>query len=206
MKNNKLSNAISAISIIAMLFSVVHFVDQQNYLPVSKQNSTCTIAAAPPGFAKNKVEEKEEEIKEPECPMYINTLSEDLQDYIYNTCKEYAIEDYYCLVLAIIIEESSCDPLAISATNDYGLMQINICNHATLRELLGIDNFLDPEQNVAAGIYMISNYLLKYETEDMALMAYNMGPGGAADNWNNGIYTSSYSRNIMETYIYLSTY
>jgi len=124
-------------------------------------------------------------------------LSEELQVYTYETAVKYGIEDHYPLVLALMWVESRYKVSSISKSSDYGIMQINKCNHSWLRDELGITDFLDPEQNIEAGIRMLSEYLLTYSTEHKALMAYNMGVGGANKEWNKGNYTSSYSRKVM---------
>lgn len=131
------------------------------------------------------------------APTYEIPLSTELQQYTYDTCRYYGIEDYYILVLAMMWQESDYNPNLISSTDDYGLMQINVCNHDTLRELLGIVDFLDPEDSIEAGVYTISVLLHKYEEPNKALMAYNMGPGGAAAQWRRGNYTSTYSTEIL---------
>ena len=124
-------------------------------------------------------------------------LSKELQLYTYTRCVDYGIPEHYELVLAMMWQESNYTPDLISATDDYGIMQINACNHEWLSDLLGTTNFLDVCQNIDAGTYIISKMLLKYGDEHKALMAYNMGENGAALNWDAGIYTSSYSRGII---------
>ncbi len=124
------------------------------------------------------------------------------QDFIFVEAGEAAVD--YRLVLAIIQHESNCDPDAISATGDYGLMQINKCNHAWLEENYGLTDMLDPRQNIIAGITILSQLSIYGDNTEAGLhkilMAYNMGPGGAAEAWAAGRYTSAYSRTIMETW------
>lgn len=129
--------------------------------------------------------------------IYSIPLSEELQRYTYDKCVEYNIGNYYELVLAMMWQESNFTPDTISSTNDYGIMQINSCNHDWLGTTLGITDFLDAKQCIDAGTYLISNLLLKYEDESKALMAYNLGEGGASKYWNNGNYSSTYSRGVL---------
>lgn len=124
-------------------------------------------------------------------------LSKELQLYTYTRCVDYGIPEHYELVLAMMWQESNYTPDIVSATDDYGIMQINACNHEWLSDLLGTTNFLDVCQNIDAGTYIISKMLLKYEDEHKALMAYNMGERGASLNWEAGIYTSNYSRGVV---------
>lgn len=137
------------------------------------------------------------EVRAAEPTYYDIPLSKDLQLYTYNRCAEYGIPEHYELILAMMWQESNYTPDIISATDDYGIMQINACNHEWLSDLLGTTNFLDVYQNIDAGTYIISKMLLKYGDEHKALMAYNMGENGASLNWDAGIYTSSYSRGII---------
>ncbi len=133
-----------------------------------------------------------------DVPYYDIPLSKELQLYTYTKCEDLGIGNYYELVLAMMWQESDFKPDVISKTNDYGLMQINICNHEWLSEELGITDFLDPYQSIDAGTHIIASLLLKYQDPHKALMAYNYGEAGARSHWNRGTYTSSYSRAISE--------
>ncbi len=138
---------------------------------------------------------------EPSVPatvIYNVPLSEKLQLFTYERCQENLVDNYYPLMIAVMWHESNFDALAVSKTNDYGLMQINICNHEWLQEKLGLTDFLDAEQSIQAGVYILARYLLKYEDVDKALMAYNMGENGAAKCWKKGIYETAYTRAVHE--------
>lgn len=119
----------------------------------------------------------------------------ELQKHVYQVAEEYGID--WTLLMAVIQKESRFDPYAVSATGDYGLMQINHINHGWLSVEVGTNDFLDPRENVRAGAYMLSQLLSRYQDVHMALMAYNMGEGGASDWWNQGVYTSAYSREVV---------
>lgn len=131
------------------------------------------------------------------APIYDIPLSAELQQYTYDTCTYYGIQQHYELVLGMMWQESDYNPALISDTNDYGIMQINACNHGYLRETLGIVDFLDAKSSIDGGVYIISILLNKYEDPNMALMAYNMGSYGAAQQWKKGNYSSNYSRAII---------
>lgn len=135
--------------------------------------------------------------EEPAIVVFKVPLEDTLQVYTYKTCEQYNITDYYTLVMALMWVESRYDASAISATNDYGLMQINKGNHEWLSEQLAISDFLDARQNIEAGVYLLSSSLLKYGDVHKALMAYNMGPRGASKEWDKGLYTSAYSRKVV---------
>ena len=127
-------------------------------------------------------------------PLDVN-MDRDLQEYVFELSAAYNID--WTLVMAIISHESEFVSTAISATNDYGLMQINVCNHEMLQDRLGITDFLDEEQNIRAGLYVLSYLFKKYDgNTHEVLMAYNMGENGAERLWNSGVHSTSYSRTI----------
>lgn len=139
--------------------------------------------------------------KDPVPPRYLGIpVDKDLQDYVWSLCCAYDIEEHYELIYAMMFRESSFNSNLISATNDYGIMQINKSNHYYLSKLLGITDFLDPYQNTHAGIYMIASLLHKYGNVNDALMAYNMGDAGAAKLWSRGVHTTPYVERVLATY------
>nr|DAL85203.1 MAG TPA: Transglycosylase SLT domain [Caudoviricetes sp.] len=142
--------------------------------------------------------EAPEIIPEPEekIPLYDVPMSDELQAYLYKSCKETGVP--FEFALALIGNESDYRPEIISTTNDYGLMQINTCNHGWLEEELGVEDLLDPEENITAGLYILSGYFEKYEDLNMVLMAYNMGENGAQKQWKKGVYQTGYSQRVME--------
>lgn len=140
-----------------------------------------------------------EPITEPTVFYFDVPLSDGFQDYIRAKCFEYDVPME--LVIALIDKESSFRADVVSKTNDYGYMQINKCNHEWLSETLGVSNFLDPYENVLCGIYIISGHLEKTDGNiELALMRYNCGATGARRLWEQGIYSTSYSRSIMTLY------
>lgn len=139
-------------------------------------------------------------VTEPEKPYYFDVpLPYEIQDYIRENCEEYDVPME--LVIAMIEHESSFRADVISKTNDYGYMQINTINHEWLSETLGVSNFLNPYENILCGIYIISGHLEKTDGNiELALMRYNCGATGARRLWEQGIYSTSYSRSIMILY------
>nr|WP_308742074.1 lytic transglycosylase domain-containing protein [uncultured Anaerocolumna sp.] len=123
-------------------------------------------------------------------------MDEDLQEFIFYLSNAYNID--FTFVMAQIQKESSFKANAVSSTGDYGLMQINRINHEWLQEILGITDFLDPEQNITAGMYVLRQLFEKYEEPSLVLMAYNMGENGAKRLWKKDIYETSYTKDIYE--------
>jgi soluble lytic murein transglycosylase-like protein len=78
------------------------------------------------------------------------------------------------LVRAIIEAESAFDPLALSRAGAIGLMQLM---PMTAREL-GVNPFV-PEQNIEGGVRYFAELLSRFGTIELALVAYNAGPGFA---------------------------
>ena len=118
-----------------------------------------------------------------------------LQEWTYDLCWRHKID--FTLIMAMIKQESNFRPDAISSTNDYGLMQINIINHHWLREKFGITDFCDPYANIVAGVFMVKELFKKYPEPGKMLMAYHMGEEGAAKFWKRGIFESHYSKSVL---------
>ncbi len=140
----------------------------------------------------------------PETPQYVYydlPLSDQLQEYTQDLCK--AMEVDYPLVLAIMSEESWFDPKAISPTDDWGIMQINSSNHLWLERELGITDWLDPQQNIYAGIYILSLYSYLEDRQAIA-MFFNSGPSTGKSNLKKGIFTG-YSVDVMTALADLET-
>lgn len=122
-------------------------------------------------------------------------LDEGLQEFIYYLSMGYNID--FTFVMALIQQESTFNPDAVSRTGDYGLMQINQCNFEYLNEVLGIDDFLEPYNNIRGGLFTLRKLFEKYETPERVLMAYNMGEKGASKLWEQGIFETNHSRSVL---------
>lgn len=122
-------------------------------------------------------------------------MNEDEQKFVYCLANAYAID--FSLVMALMQHESNFRSDVISNTNDYGLMQINKMNHEYLAGALGITDFLDPYQNIRAGMFTLRKLFERYQDTNMVLMAYNMGENSATRLWGKGIYETNYSRSIL---------
>lgn len=155
------------------------------------------ILSEPFGSGNNQVTEDDNfiwKVDDSFVPLDVN-MDKELQQFVFELSTSYNID--WTLVMAIIDHESDFIPTAVSPTNDYGLMQINVCNHEMLQERLGITDFLDEEQNIRSGLYVLSYLFKKYDGNvHKVLMAYNMGEGGCERLWESGVYSTSYSRTI----------
>lgn len=162
-----------------------------------KNIPTYVVEAAQPADEALFTQPVEEEPKK-EYVYYDVPLDDSFQEYIQDVCEQYSF-DRYDIIIALIERESNFREDVISSTDDYGLMQINEINHERLSEELGITDFLDGEQNVLAGVYILSNLYNKYEDIGLALMAYNCGENGARHLWEQGIYSTKYSERILSS-------
>lgn len=84
------------------------------------------------------------------------------------------------LALAIAAAESGTpgqlgtgNPNAVSSSGAQGLFQVMPANDASL----GISNPFDPQQNAAGGLKLLQGYYQQYGDWNLALEAYNEGPG-----------------------------
>ena len=81
------------------------------------------------------------------------------------------------LVRAVVQVESAFDPNARSRKGALGLMQLM---PATARQF-GVTNPFNPNENVRAGVAYLRQLLDRYgNNEELALAAYNAGPGAVA--------------------------
>lgn len=123
-------------------------------------------------------------------------LSINLQWYIENESAEYGIAPQ--LVFAIIEKESNFDTQAVGQAGELGLMQIHPINFDEVAEAKNAVKLLDAYQNCKAGIYLLNICIEETDTLDQALMMYNLGKTGANKQFSKGIYSTSYSRSIIE--------
>jgi soluble lytic murein transglycosylase-like protein len=94
------------------------------------------------------------------------------------------------LVAAIIIVESSGNPLAISESKSVGIMQIHV---PTWKDIVDFreKNPFDPEVNIDIGTTILARYLKQYKDVESALLAYE----GSHDPVESG-----YLNKVMEVY------
>lgn len=145
------------------------------------------------------VTEEAEELKDEDGFVYYDIpLELDIQRHIFDECQLHEVP--YELAMAVMYVETggTYKTDLRSKTNDSGLFQVNDVHKKWLKES-GITDLYNPYQNSSAGIWILKDSLNKGDNIHTSLMVYNIGHGGAKKLWKKGIYSSKYSRKVVET-------
>lgn len=110
------------------------------------------------------------------------------------------------LVLAVIHVESRFDAFAVSPAGAMGLMQIRPSTGKALAAKIGMAwhgarTLLDPAANVRLGIAYLASMRRRFRSLEIALAAYNWGPGEIRRRVESGVdVPESYSRRVLSVY------
>ena len=105
---------------------------------------------------------------------------------IYEAAQRTGLDPF--LVAAIVREESSYNPRALSPAGARGLMQLMPRTGQPMAEIRGLafgdgDLLDDPRTNLQLGAAFMSGLLKQWNDPRIALAAYNAGPGRARQWW-----------------------
>ena len=98
------------------------------------------------------------------------TRNQQITDLIRRVAREEGVAEH--VALAIAYQESRFNPCAKSHVGAYGIMQLM---PGTAKDL-GVNPY-EPEQNVRGGLRYFKTQLKKFGSVELALAAYNAGPG-----------------------------
>ncbi len=96
---------------------------------------------------------------------------EDLEPIINKASEIFGVDSK--MIKAVIAQESYGNPRAVSPVGAKGLMQLM----DSTAKGLGVKDSFDPEENIMGGTKYLKLMLDKFEDRDLALAAYNAGPG-----------------------------
>lgn len=172
-----------------------------------KLRETDELATPAPSPTPSETPEVAADSAEPDAdvmPPLLDSVSLDSQTQwaIYDLCEQ--DDGLFCAVMAISKKESRFTPAIIGDNGRcVGMMQINYVFHIDRMKALGVTNLLDPIENAAVAI----SYIKELEKEffvgpdsHVLYVAYNMGPTGARELFDKGVYSTSYSWDVAAYY------
>lgn len=107
------------------------------------------------------------------------------QAYVEAAAGQYRVPE--AVIFAVIRTESGFDTGAVSSAGAVGLMQLMPETFRWLTDEMLFDHFedgmmYDPETNIRYGTCLLARYYERYGTWELALAAFNAGPG-RVDEW-----------------------
>lgn len=122
------------------------------------------------------------------------------QVYLWGICREAGV-DYY-MVLALIERESGYRYDATGDSgNSKGLMQVQERFHKDRMKAVNATDLYNPYDNMRVAVHFLKEIQDRYlasSGEHCVLMVYNMGATGANRLWAEGIYSTAYTRQILQ--------
>ena len=108
----------------------------------------------------------------PQAPLSVDMAIRHYSRMVEDASRAHGVDG--ALVHAIILAESSYNPVAVSAVGATGLMQLM---PDTAREL-GVSDPFDPAKNIQGGVKLLKGLLVQFDGDvELALAAYNAGSG-----------------------------
>ena len=136
-----------------------------------------------------------ETVAEPTYKLCDIPLSQELQIWLIDYCKDIHINPY--MIMAMCEKESQYNANAVGDSGrSLGIMQIQPKWHEWRMDKLGCTDLMDARQNMMVGIDILIDLYNKCNDTAWVLMAYNGGSAYANRNYNAGN-ISEYARYIM---------
>jgi len=123
-------------------------------------------------------------------------LSEELQKYLWFECKDIGMKYSFALALMDIETGGTFRPDLISKTNDWGITQINKCNHKLYIQKGWItcsEDLLNPYNGIHCGLDFMNQYVQKYGHVERAYASYNTGKA-IKSNRNSRIFMEKWNK------------
>lgn len=201
---NLIYNIILIISILLLLVSLLIDIVNKNY----KKSNKYDIKQTKQYYLHNNLELSTMEVKDeviPLAPMSTRSnklyskvpMSNSYQKWLDKKCKKHNISTN--VVLGVMKVESN---FKVRASGDkgrsLGLMQIQKRYHIKRMKKLGVKNLFNAYDNATVGVDCLAElYKSNGRNWHKTLMAYNGGQYYANRNIRKGIYSTSYSRKVM---------
>lgn len=131
-------------------------------------------------------------------PFYTNYFTRsELQELAQQTAQRYGVD--VSLVFAMIQQESGWKTKVVSHAGAIGIMQIM---PSTGKGFCGLskEQLINPRKNLDCGVRYFQKQLKRFGTVELALCAYNAGPGRARQGRCHNSETKHYVRNITAMY------
>ena len=140
--------------------------------------------------------------EEPEIPVFVgydNNCPKEYQEYIYEMSIKYDIPFNILMTIADNESNGLFDTNGkISEYDDYGLFQINICNHDLIFKELGYDSkdlLNDPYKNIEAASFLVKKICNMYKEDDYENI---FGTYNGWINWKDKETSRNYAANGIQ--------
>ena len=164
--------------------AIVENVVLETVSEVAQEQETATVEEVEP-----------ETVAEPTYKLCDIPLSQELQIWLIDYCKDIHINPY--MIMAMCERESQYNADAVGDSGrSLGIMQIQPRWHEWRMDKLGCTDLMDARQNMMVGIDILMDLYNKCNDTAWVLMAYNGGEAYANRNYNAGN-ISEYARYIM---------
>ena len=175
---------------IATLLTLCNIISVEPQAEVVQEQETTT--KQPTAIVEDVVPEI---VAEPTYKLCDIPLSQELQIWLINYCKDIHINPY--MIMAMCERESQYNANAVGDSGrSLGIMQIQPKWHELKMDKLGCTDLMDARQNMMVGIDILMDLYSKCDDVAWVLMAYNGGSAYANRNYNAGN-ISEYARYIM---------